>query len=71
MADFDFSGFTPALKSIDITPTRNMITAEGQLIISHLVKIVLGTGEEIIFSVSEDKLQKMFFQILRIVGGKA
>ncbi len=66
----DFSGFTPALKSIEITPSRSMISGEGDLVISHLVKLVLGTGEELIFSVSEENLQKMFFLILRIVAGK-
>lgn len=71
MEDFDFSGFTPALKNIEITPARSMITAEGGLISSHLVKLVIGSDEEIIISVSEENLQKMFFLILRIVSGKA
>lgn len=48
-----------------------MITAEGGLISSHLVKLVIGSDEEIIISVSEENLQKMFFLILRIVSGKA
>lgn len=66
---FDFAGFTPSLTSIEISESQTMITLEGGLKQSHVVKLQLGTGEEVIFSVSERDLQQMYFVILRVLLG--
>ena len=69
MEDFDFSGFMPALKNIEITPSTSMITTEGGIMTGHIIKVTLGNDEEVVFSVGEDQLQKMFFLILKIING--
>jgi hypothetical protein len=35
----------------------------------HIIKVTLGNDEEVVFSVGEDQLQKMFFLILKIING--
>lgn len=69
MEEFDFSGFMPALKNIEITPPTSMITTEGGLLNGHVIKVTFGNEEEIVFSASEEQLQKMFFLILKIING--
>jgi hypothetical protein len=69
MEEFDFSGFMPALKNIEITPSTSMITTEGGIMTGHIIKVTLGNDEEVVFSVGEDQLQKMFFLILKIING--
>lgn len=63
-----FSGFMPAMKNIQITDQTPMITADGSLINGHIVKITLGDDSEIILSVMEDQLQKLFFLILKVLN---
>jgi len=69
MSEFNFSGFMPALKNIEITPPTSMITTEGGLINGHMIKVTFGDGSEIVFSATDDQLQKMFFLILKIING--
>jgi hypothetical protein len=69
MEEFDFSGFMPALKNIEITPSTSMITTEGGIMTGHIIKVTLGNDEEVVFSVGEDQLQKIFFLILKIING--
>lgn len=63
-----FSGFMPAIKNIELTNQTSMITTDGSLIAGHIVKITLGDGQELIFSMMEDQLQKLFFLILKILN---
>ena len=63
-----FSGFMPAIKNIEITAQTPMITGDGSLINGHIVKITLGDDNEIILSVMEDQLQKLFFLILKVLN---
>jgi hypothetical protein len=63
-----FSGFMPAIKNIEITNQTSMITTDGSLINGHIVKILLGDNQEIILSLMEDQLQKLFFLILKILN---
>lgn len=69
MSDFDFSGFMPAVKNIEITPPTSMITTEGGLISGHVLKVTFGDDSEIVFSASDDQLQKLFFLILKVING--
>lgn len=68
MEEFDFSGFMPALKNIEITPPTSMITTEGGLLSGHVIKITFGNEEELVFSASEEQLQKIFFLILKVIN---
>ena len=68
MSDFDFSGFMPAVKNIEITPPTSMITTEGGLISGHVLKVTFGDDSEIVFSASDDQLQKLFFLILKVIN---
>ncbi len=69
MSDFDFSGFMPAVKNIEITPPTSMITTEGGLISGHIFKVTFGDGSETVFSASDDQLQRLFFLILKVING--
>ncbi|MBM3211011.1 hypothetical protein FJZ33_02245 [Candidatus Poribacteria bacterium] len=66
--DEEFSGFMPAIKNIEITNQTSMIATDGSLVNGHIIKIILGDGQEIILSVIEDQLQKLFFLILKILN---
>lgn len=68
MTEFNFSGFMPALKNVEITPPTSMITTEGGLITGHIVKITFGDDSEIVFSATDEHLQKVFFLILKILN---
>jgi hypothetical protein len=68
MSDFDFSGFMPAVKNIEITPPTSMITTEGGLINGHILKITFGDDSEVVFSTSDDQLKNLFFLILKVVN---
>jgi hypothetical protein len=68
MSEFDFAGFMPAVKNIEITPSTSMITTEGGLINGHIFKITFGDGSQSLFSVSDEQLQKLFFLILKVVN---
>lgn len=63
-----FSGFMPAIKNVEITAQTPMITGDGSLINGHIVKITLGDDNEIILSIMEDQLQKLFFLILKVLN---
>ncbi len=63
-----FAGFMPAIKNIEITPSTSMITTEGSLINGHVVKLTFGDDKEVIFSTTEDQLQKLFFLILKTIN---
>lgn len=68
MSEFDFSGFMPAVKNIEITPPTSMITTDGGLINGHILKITFGDDTEVVFSASDDQLQKLFFLILKVIN---
>jgi hypothetical protein len=68
MDDMTFAGFMPAIKNIEITPSTSMITTEGSLINGHVVKLTFGDDKEVIFSTTEDQLQKLFFLILKTIN---
>jgi hypothetical protein len=69
MSDFDFSGFMPAVKNIEITPPTSMITTEGGLISGHILKVTFGDDSEVVFSASDDQLKNLFFLILKVING--
>ena len=68
MDDMTFAGFMPAVKNIEITPPTAMITTEGGLINGHVLKLTFVNNQEVIFSVTEDQLQKLFFLILKTIN---
>jgi len=68
MNDFEFSGFMPALKDIDITASTSMITTDGGLIDGHIIKLTFGDESETIFSAQNEQLQKLFFLILKMIN---
>jgi hypothetical protein len=68
MDDMTFAGFMPAIKNIEITPPTSMITTEGSLINGHVIKLTFGDDKEVIFSTTEDQLQKLFFLILKTIN---
>lgn len=68
MEDMTFAGFMPAIKNIEITPPTSMITTEGGLISGHVIKLTFCDDKEIIFSTTEDQLQKLFFLILKAIN---
>jgi hypothetical protein len=45
-----------------------MITTEGGLIKGHVIKLTFGDNQEMIFSTTEEQLQKLFFLILKTVN---
>lgn len=69
MSDFEFSGFMPAVKNIEITPPTSMITTEGGLVSGHIVKLTFGDDSEVVFSASDEQLKKLFFIILKVING--
>jgi len=68
MDDMTFAGFMPAMKNIEITPSTSMITTEGGLIKGHVIKLTFGDNQEMVFSTTEEQLQKLFFLILKTVN---
>lgn len=68
MDELEFSGFMPAIVNLEVAPTTSMITTEGDLIESHVIKLSLGDGQEIFFSATEKDLQKLFFLILKVLS---
>ena len=64
-----FAGFMPAIKNIEITPPTSMITTDGGLISGHVLKLTFANNQEIIFSATEEQLQKLFFLILKTING--
>lgn len=68
MNNFEFSGFMPAIKNIEIGESTSMITTEGGLIDGHIIKLTLGSGEEIYYSADKNLLQMLFFLILKTVN---
>lgn len=68
MDELDFSGFMPAILNMEIAPSTSMITTEGNLIESHVIKLSLGNNQEIFFSATEKDLQNIFFLILKALN---
>jgi len=69
MLDVDgFDGFMPSLDSINISNLIPMLTTEGELIQGYTVKLCLGDSSEVVFSCSEEQLQKIFFTVLKAVS---
>lgn len=66
--DNGFEGYMPSLHNIEISSTTPMITTEGDLINGHTVKLSLGDSSEVVFSCTEDQLQKIFFLILKTLS---
>jgi len=65
MQDKDLDGFVPSLESFEITPQLSMITTDGDLIEGHNVRLILRDGSNIVFSLSVQELQKLFFLIMK------
>ena len=63
-----FAGFMPAIKNIEINPPTSMITTEGGLISGNVIKLTFGDNQEMIFSTTEEQLQKLFFLILKTIN---
>lgn len=61
----DFSGFAPFIKDIKVSVPASMITSSGELLDGHIVEISFGDAT-MIFSASEEVLQKLFFLLLKI-----
>lgn len=61
-------GFVPSLESFEITPELSMITTDGNLIQGHNVRLVLKDGSDIVFSLTTEDLQKLFFLILKTLS---
>lgn len=68
MTEFEFSGFMPALKNIEVTPPTSMITTEGGLVNGHIIKLTFGDNSEVVFSTSDEQLKNLFFLILKVVN---
>jgi hypothetical protein len=61
-------GFVPSLESFEITPELSMITTDGNLIQGHNVRLVLKDGSDIVFSLTTEDLQKLFFLTLKTLS---
>jgi len=64
----DLTGFLPSMQSIQISESNQMITTDGDLISAHSVRLRLRDGSDIVFSVTEEELQKLFFVILKALS---
>lgn len=60
-----FSGFMPAIKDVEITNQTSMISTNGDLLMGHIIRVVLGNDTEFICSITQDQLQKLYFLILK------
>jgi hypothetical protein len=60
-----FDGYMPSLQNVEISLSTPMITTEGDLIKGHTVRLSLGDSSQVVFSCTEDQLQKLFFMILK------
>jgi len=65
MSGKNLDGFVPSLESFEITPELSMITTNGDLINGHTIRLVLKDGSDIVFSLTIEDLQKLFFLILK------
>jgi len=68
LQDDSFDGFMPSLHNIQISSSTSMITTEGNVMQGHTVKLSLGDGSEVVFSCSEEVLQRIFFLILKTLS---
>ena len=66
--DNSFDGFMPSLHNIQISSSTSMITTEGNVMQGHTVKLSLGDGSEVVFSCTEEVLQRLFFLILKTLS---
>jgi hypothetical protein len=64
----DLTGFLPSMQSIQISESNQMITTDGDLISAHSVRLRLRDGSDIVFSITEEELQKLFFVILKALS---
>jgi hypothetical protein len=64
----DLTGFLPSMQSIQISESNQMITTDGDLISAHSVRLRLRDGSDIVFSVTEEELQKLFFVLLKALS---
>jgi len=67
MDSFDFTGFVPMAKNIEISSQISLMTLDGNFIDGYLVKVTLSNDTETIFSLSVEQLQKLFFVILKSI----
>ena len=67
MDSFDFTGFVPMGKNIEISSQTSLMTFDGNFIDGYLVKVTLSNDTETIFSLSVEQLQKLFFVILKSI----
>jgi acyl carrier protein len=64
-----FSGFLPILQDINITEETSLMLTDGELASGHLVRLIMTNEEEVMFSISKDKLQSLFFLLGKIFMG--
>lgn len=64
----DIAGFMPSMESIQVSDRNTMITTDGDLINGYSVRLRLHDGSDIIFSMTEEELQKLFFVILKVLS---
>jgi hypothetical protein len=64
--ELDFSGFAPFVKDIHISAAASMLTAKGEILSGHIVKLDFGEGGNLILSASDEVLQKLFFLLLKV-----
>lgn len=67
MGSFDFTGFVPMVKNIEISSQTSLMTFDGNFIDGYLVKVTFSNDTETIFSLSVEQLQKLFFVILKSI----
>lgn len=63
--ELDFSGFAPFVKDIKISDAAQMITSSGKILDGHIIQIDFGDAK-MIFSASDEVLQKLFFLLLKV-----
>lgn len=51
----------PIIEDINITSETSLMTTDGSLIAAHIVTLRMTNKEEIVFSISKDKIQSLFF----------
>lgn len=63
--ELEFSGFAPFIKDITISQSAQMITSNGKILDGHIVQLDFGDAQ-MIFSASDEVLQKLFFLLLKV-----
>lgn len=65
--DQGFSGFMPIIEDINITGETSLMTTDGSLIAAHIITLKMTNKEEVVCSMSKDKLQSLFFLLGKIL----